>query len=114
MAIAHERRSTPPFSALGLESAQEWARDQGLPSYRGRQLFYALAKQGIGEFDELTQFPLVLRQRMEAERPLRSLRVRTHLHSPSDASQKVLFALGDGTTVETVLIPSSDTKQPRR
>jgi 23S rRNA (adenine2503-C2)-methyltransferase len=96
-----------PFSALGLDSAQNWAQEYGLPAYRGRQLFHALSKQAIGDFDELTQFPLLLRERMALDRPLRSLRVRTHLHSPSDGSQKVLFELADKTTVETVLIPFS-------
>jgi 23S rRNA (adenine2503-C2)-methyltransferase len=106
--------TVPPFSALGLESAKDWAREYDLPEYRARQLFHALTKQAIGEFSELTQFPLSLRQRMEVERPLRSLRVRTHLHSPSDGSQKVLFELADGTTVETVLIPSSGGGELRR
>jgi 23S rRNA (adenine2503-C2)-methyltransferase len=114
MAIAHKRAGIPPLSALTLEEAEEWARAQGLPAYRGRQLFRALTKGAVAEIGELTEFPLTLRERLGAERPLRSLRVRTHLHSPSDGSQKVLFELEDGTTVETVLIPSSDSEETRR
>lgn len=106
--------TAPPLSALGMESAQDWAREHNLPAYRGRQLFHALTRQGIGEFSELTEFPLSLRRRLEVERPLRSLTVRTHLHSASDGSEKVLFALADGTTVETVLIPSSGAGEPHR
>lgn len=103
-----------PFSAFSIENAQDWAREHQLPPYRGRQLFYALSKLSIFEFSELTQFPLELRQRMADERPLRSVRVRSHLYSPSDGSQKILFALDDGATVETVLIPSSHPEVPDR
>ncbi len=110
----HQHVSQPPFSALGLESLQEWARAHELPAYRALQFFHALTKLGIGEFGELTEFPLDLRRRIGAERPLRSLQVRMHLHSPTDGSQKVLFALADGMTVETVLIPSTRSADPRR
>jgi 23S rRNA (adenine2503-C2)-methyltransferase len=96
-----------PLSALGLDDLLAWAREQELPAYRARQLFRALTKHGAGEARHLTDFPLSLRDQIERERPLRSLKVRMHLRSPSDSSQKVLFSLADGMTVETVLIPSS-------
>ena len=96
-----------PLSALDEPGALDWARDSGLPPYRGRQLYRALQVRSVQELDELTDFPITLRQRMEEGRRLRSVRVRAHLHSPSDSSQKVLFELADGATIETVLIPSS-------
>lgn len=106
--------SQPPFSALGLEGLLEWAQEHELPAYRARQFFHALTRRGIGEIGELSEFPLDLRHRIGAGRPVRGLRVRMHLHSPSDGSQKVLFALADGMTVETVLIPSSRSADPSR
>jgi 23S rRNA (adenine2503-C2)-methyltransferase len=114
MANAHRRAGNPPLSSFTPGEAEEWAREQGLPAYRGRQLFHALTKGAIADIGELTEFPLPLRERLQAERPLRSLRVRTHLQSPTDGSHKVLFELEDGTTVETVLIPSSGSEETRR
>ena len=103
-----------PFSALELDDLLDWARNHDLPAYRARQLFRALTKHGAGEAGELTEFPLSLRNGLEAERPLRSLKVRMHLRSPIDNSQKVLFSLADGMTVETVLIPSSRSADAQR
>lgn len=103
-----------PFSSFDLAAAGQWADQLGQPPYRARQLFDALNMRAAGEFDDLTQFPLALRAAMEAERPLRSLQVLTHLRSRGDGSEKVLFRLADGATVETVLIPSSRGDGPRR
>jgi 23S rRNA (adenine2503-C2)-methyltransferase len=110
----HQPLLQTPFSALGLEDLLTWAKQRELPAYRARQFFRALSRQGISEIGELTEFPLGLREQTDAERPLRSLQVRMHLHSPTDGSQKVLFALADGMTVETVLIPSSRSADPQR
>jgi 23S rRNA (adenine2503-C2)-methyltransferase len=91
---------------MDLEGAVAWARDRGLPDYRGRQLFDALAKRGAQEVDELTEFSRALRDDIRAARPVRALEARVHLRSPTDQSEKVLFRLSDGQSIESVLIPS--------
>ena len=92
--------SRPALSELDAPHAESWARERGLPAYRGRQLAAALDKRCVQELDELTEFPVSLRESLRAEYRLRSLQVRVHLTSQLDRSEKVLFGLKDGTTVE--------------
>ncbi|HEX6510042.1 MAG TPA: 23S rRNA (adenine(2503)-C(2))-methyltransferase RlmN [Chloroflexota bacterium] len=99
--------SSTPLSAMTAGESEAWAKDEGLPAYRGRQLFAALSKRAIQSVAEITEFPAALRSRLEADRAVRSVRVLSHLRSGADGSEKVLFGLTDGAAVETVLIPSS-------
>jgi 23S rRNA (adenine2503-C2)-methyltransferase len=91
---------------MDLDGAMAWARNGGLPDYRGRQLFDALAKRGVQEIDELTEFSRALRDDIRAAHPVRALEASVHVRSPTDQSEKVLFRLRDGQSVESVLIPS--------
>lgn len=108
--IPLRRRSdaTPALSELDQSALDQWARTHDLPPYRARQLQAALWKRGAQTFDELTEFPLALRERLEQSYKLRSVERRIHLRSARDNSEKVLFALCDGTTVETVLIRATN------
>lgn len=96
--------SRPALSELDAQHAEGWARERGLPPYRGRQIVAALDKRCVQSFDDLTEFPLALRESLREEYRLRTLLPRVHLTSQLDRSEKVLFGLRDGTTVETVLI----------
>lgn len=100
--------SRPILSEMDLVGALAWTRRQGLPGFRARQLYEALWKRGVQSADEMTVLPASLRESLAGEFRVRSLQVRAHLRSKRDAAEKVLFGLGDGTTVETVLIPSGD------
>lgn len=97
--------NTRALSAYSLAELEYWAEVRGLPRYRARQLWAALNRRGLQDVSELTEFPLDLRERIGSEWRMRTLKVRTHLRSPADGAEKVLFALHDGATVESVLIP---------
>lgn len=92
------------LSELDAAGIQRWAEELQLPAYRGRQLWAALHKRAVQRFGDLTEFPEALRGRLTERYRLRSIEPRVHLHSSLDRSEKVLFALADGQTVETVLI----------
>lgn len=96
----------PALSELDPAGLNAWVASEGLPAYRGRQLWAGVAQRGIQSFLDLTEFPLGLRQRLAAAREIRTLQARVHLTSPGDATEKVLFQLDSGATVETVLIPT--------
>lgn len=94
----------PALSELNQSAAEAWAVARGLPAYRGRQLYRALAVQGLQHVRDLSEFPASLREEVSQAYRTRTLEVRAHLRSSRDASEKVLFALHDKSTVETVLI----------
>ncbi len=77
----------------------------GEPSYRAGQLFGWLYAKGVGSFDELTDLPRVLRQKLAENFSFGALEVIERLVS-KDRAEKFLFRLADREMVETVVIPS--------
>ncbi len=77
----------------------------GEPAYRAGQMYDWLYTKGAGSFDDLTDLPKVLRQRLAESFSLGALELAEHLVS-RDHSEKFLFRLADGEMVETVVIPA--------
>ena len=77
------------------------------PSYRAEQVLRRLWINPAADFDAMTELPAALRTSL-AERfvlPRLSLEVR---QSSSDGTEKFLFTLADGQSIETVAIPDGD------
>ena len=77
------------------------------PSYRAEQVLRRLWINPAADFDAMTELPAALRTSL-AERfvlPRLSLAVR---QSSSDGTEKFLFTLADGQSIETVAIPDGD------
>ena len=92
---------------LGLNQAQLeiWAKDQGLPAFRGRQLHDWLYAKGARHWHDITVLPAALRQ--QEPLPLgRSNELERHL--AQDGTLKLLLATDDGLSLETVGIPTRD------
>jgi 23S rRNA (adenine2503-C2)-methyltransferase len=81
-----------------------FARERGLPAYRGRQLFSWLYRPGITDFAEMTDLPNDLRRALAAEACLSRLTPAVQEQSV-DGTVKYGFALQDGKMIESVLIP---------
>lgn len=106
VSIRARREMPAALSDLDLAAAESFALERGLPQYRGRQIYEALSRGAVWDLSDLTSLPRELRSEIARETPTRTLEARVHLTSRLDASQKVLFRLRDGATVETVLIRS--------
>jgi len=98
----------PALSEMNLAAAEEWAVARGLPRYRGRQVYEALSRRAVQNAIQLTELPLALRQEIAEAHRVRTLDPLIHLRSSRDRSEKVLFSLHDGATIESVLIPASN------
>ncbi|HYN91087.1 MAG TPA: 23S rRNA (adenine(2503)-C(2))-methyltransferase RlmN [Thermoleophilaceae bacterium] len=76
------------------------------PGFRARQV-WEWAARGAGSYDEMTNLPLDLRERLADEVPFSSLHpVRDAL--ASDGTEKALFETHDGRPVEAVLMRYRD------
>lgn len=110
--IALRRRASgaalPPLSALDADGLAAVAQERGLPPYRARQIHQALTRRAVQSIDELTALPATLRAELAQTHRMRAIDVRLHLQSKRDRTEKVLFALADGSTVETVLIRATN------
>ncbi len=78
---------------------------RGEQKYRAKQLFEWIYKRRITDFDELTNISKSLRETLREAFSLVSLREVTRQLSSRDGTTKFLFALHDGATIETVIMP---------
>lgn len=87
---------------LTFEELTEYLCSLGLSKFRGRQVFEWLYR-GVTSFDEMTNLSKDLREQLKELCEITSLEVVTKQVS-TDGTIKYLFRLGDGETVESVLM----------
>lgn len=75
--------------------------------FRARQVYDALHRRAVAEFEEMTDLPSALRQRLEREFRVGGPEVVRRAAS-DDGTVKYLLALADGATVEAVDIPDGE------
>ena len=79
-------------------------RGMGLPEYRGRQIFSWLYRMRVDDFQQMTDLPKDLRQRLAEEVTVSSL-APLKVVTSTDGTRKIVFRLDDGPVIEAVLIP---------
>jgi 23S rRNA (adenine2503-C2)-methyltransferase len=76
----------------------------GQERYRARQLIKWLYKQGVSDFDEMTDLSKAFRQTLRRRASISSL-VPSRVETSVDGTEKFVFPLVDGNHVESVLVP---------
>ena len=94
-----------PLLGLSQDELEQWAAAHGLPAFRGRQIHGWLYGRGVTDWRDITVLPSALREAPPA--PLGRSREQ-HRSLAGDGTLKLLLALADGQTVETVGIPTSE------
>src|SRR5690554_2050849 len=89
---------------LSVEEIQKYLKDQGEPSYRANQIHQWLWKYGVGTFDEMTNLPLGLRQKLSGDFGILTMSADV-IQQSLDGTVKFRFVLQDGHKIESVLIP---------
>lgn len=74
------------------------------PSFRAKQIYQWLYQKYVNSFDEMKNLPKELKNQLEERYYLDPL-VIAKVEESRDGSKKYLFALKDGNTVESVLLP---------
>ncbi|MEW6429364.1 MAG: 23S rRNA (adenine(2503)-C(2))-methyltransferase RlmN [Thermodesulfobacteriota bacterium] len=85
----------------------EFCRTIGLPDYRGRQIFAWLYRRHVCSFDQMTDLPKDLRQKLAELARIGTLAI-AEVKTSRDGTRKFAFRLDDGLLVESVLIPEGD------
>ncbi|MBK6488764.1 MAG: 23S rRNA (adenine(2503)-C(2))-methyltransferase RlmN [Gemmatimonadetes bacterium] len=93
--------------AAASESVAAFLRERGEPSYRLGQIMPALWQAPVSSFQEVTTLPAALRDALDEAFELPRLTLSVHQVS-TDGTQKFLFRLHDGQSIETVSIPDGD------
>ena len=82
----------------------EWIEQLGEPTYRGRQIIDWLWSRPAGGWEETTNLPRKLVEKLETTAPIARLQLDTRQTS-SDGTTKFLWRLPDGLAIESVWIP---------
>jgi 23S rRNA (adenine2503-C2)-methyltransferase len=91
---------------MDKQRLQEVLAAAGEPAYRGSQVWEWVAR-GANGYEEMTNLPAPLRERLEADVPLSTLAVRAEARS-EDGTVKTLFDTADGRPIEAVLMRYRD------
>ncbi len=96
----------PPIKSRDLDDLAAYFSAQKAPSYRAKQITDWLYRKRVDSFEAMTDLPAATRSRLEEEFSFVRPEVMRVLGS-SDTTRKFLFRLGDGSLIESVLIPAS-------
>ena len=103
----------PPVNLLDLapDAARAALADAmaslGMPSYRGGQVLRRLWENPAPDFASMTELPATLREALAERFTLPRLTLAARQRS-TDGTEKFLFTLADGQSIETVAIPDGD------
>ena len=89
---------------LSLNELVNFVKTLGEPAYRGRQIFAALHHRRLRSFDEMTDLPKNLRQKLNETATAETLTVESRYVS-EDGTRRFLMKTHDNLPVETVFIP---------
>lgn len=90
--------------SMTLEELQAFLAEWGEPKFRAKQIFAWLHEKQVDDFSQMTNLSQALRQRLAAETSISSLQMVERLLSKQDGTRKYLFALENGSVIESVLM----------
>ena len=91
------------LKSMTLPELSETLKSMGQPAFRAKQL-YTWLHRGARSYEEMTNLPAALRERLEREAPILPPTVVRRQESARDGTIKYLWQLADGNCVETVLM----------
>lgn len=101
LTLAPPLRSLLDLSLADLESLLVgWKQ----PAFRAKQIWEWVYKRYVDDFEQMSNLPKELRQRLSSEFTLAPLTPVTQIVSQAGDTQKVLFRLPDGNLIEAVLM----------
>ena len=93
-----------PLLDFALPELIDYVVALGQPKFRAQQLWDWMYKSYAADFDAMTNLPKPLRERLKAEALVDPLTPVAQMVSLAQDTQKVLFQLHDGHTIEAVLM----------
>ena len=92
------------LKSLTLEELKDELKEGGFPAYRAGQLYRWLHEQLAEDPEEMTNLPAKLKQFLSENYTMTRLQVADRQISRLDGTQKFLFQLPDGETIESVFM----------
>ena len=92
------------FYELTFEELTELLQNLGEPTFRARQLWHNAYKRLLHDPQEMTDIPRELQRRISETFNFTSLESHTTARSDDGSTEKILFSLSDGLSIEAVLM----------
>ena len=89
-----------------LQELRLWAADQGLPAYRGQQIFEGLYQQQVQSFSDIKGIPRKLARQLDEQSTLLPAK-EVRRQESKDGTVKSLLRFRDGALTECVSIPTA-------
>ena len=99
-----EKHTTRQITSLEFDELLALLKSWGEPKYRATQVWEGVFQQLVTSPQEITNIPIDLRDRLEQHFTFNSLNPVDQLESSDGETTKLLFALEDGSKIETVLM----------
>ncbi len=100
------QRTVFDVRSLSLEELGGRLGALGQPKYRAEQILDWVHNRLAVQWDEMSNLPKVLREKLSREFPLEPIQLTT-VQGARDSTQKFLWKLNDGRFIESVLIPAN-------
>ena len=92
------------IASYSFEELQEELLAIGEKGFRSRQIYSWIHEKLVDDFEEMTNLPKALRQKLEVAYEIRRVEMEKRQISKIDGTNKFLFCLKDGNMVESVLM----------
>ena len=92
------------LKSMTIEELSRFLAEMGEPKFRAKQVFCWLHQKSVLSFDEMSNLPVSLREKLRENCYITSFSIVRKLSSQLDGTVKYLFELPDGEYVETVLM----------
>ena len=96
-----EKKDIASYSFEELQEEMLAIEEKG---FRSRQIYSWIHEKLVDDFEEMTNLPKALRQKLEAAYEIRRVEMEKRQISKIDGTNKFLFCLKDGNMVESVLM----------
>jgi len=95
------------IKSLSKDDVESFIKDAGLPSFRSRQILHWIYERYAQSLEEITELSKKLREELAERAYISNLTLLNRMTS-HDGTEKFLFGLEDGETIESVLIPDEE------
>ena len=92
------------LKSLDLNELKECIKDMGEPAFRAKQLYEWLHVKQASGYDDMTNIPKSLKEKLDKDFSFTRLEVVEVQESHIDETKKFLFALSDGNVIESVFM----------
>jgi 23S rRNA (adenine2503-C2)-methyltransferase len=95
------------IKSFSRDELSRFVQEMNLPKYRIAQLIHWIYEKYVSSIDEITEFSKELRENIKKIAYISNLGLARRAQS-RDGTEKFLFSLEDGHTIESVLIPEKE------